>query len=92
VSGHWVSFFTLVISCALNIASAAVVSRSYALVVLRVSSRRHRYAPNFQLAFLYASILIEAMVTSIQVYRGSHVKGPTIAIADRYGQFALIIL
>lgn len=45
-----------------------------------------------QLILLYGSIVLELVMTTTQIVRDSHVKGPTEKVGDRYGSFALIIL
>lgn len=45
-----------------------------------------------QLIFVYGSIVLELVMTTTQIVRDSHVKGPTEKVGDRYGSFALIIL
>jgi hypothetical protein len=57
-----------------------------------LSSVNESTFPDDQLIFLYGSILLELVMTTTQVVRDSHVKGPTEKVGDRYGSFALIIL
>jgi len=63
-------------------------SRAEGTLILRIQAT---YADQ-QLIFLYGSILLELVMTTTQVVRDSHVKGPTEKVGDRYGSFALIIL
>lgn len=51
-----------------------------------------RILSDHQLIFVYGSIVLELVMTTTQIVRDSHVKGPTEKVGDRYGSFALIIL